>query len=289
MAKLPSADASSTLLDWALLAVGVAVAALCIWFGPVLAGLVLVESIWGATAVLYAFIFAPMILIAVGFSRAAKASPFPVGERAGRWAGIGLLTGIGGIATTAGYAWLAGSLANGAGAQIGIGLLVGTIITAFQVISEELFFRGWTQPLLTRRVGGIAAVAITALLFAGFHVLGGARSPVTLLNLLVGGIWFGLLAWRSAGLVAPIAAHLGWNISEGLLLGLDPNPGVGDFGSVGDWDLVGSPLWGGSDEGLNASIAMTFVLVALIVPLVWRAGPIAPDVPAPHQPGRAAA
>lgn len=286
---LPSAEASSTLLDWALLVVGLVVAALCIWFGPVLAGFVPVESIWGATAFLYAFIFAPMVLIAIGFSVAAEAPSFPLGVRSLWWAGIGLLTGIGGLAVAAGYAFLAGTMTSTTGSEIGAGLVVGAVIIAFQVISEELFFRGWIQSLLKRRTGFMTAIAVTALLFTGFHILGGARSPVTLLNLLIGGIWFGLLAWRSAGLVAPIAAHLGWNISEQLLLGLDPNPGVGEFGSVGDWDLVGSELWGGSDEGLNASIAMTFVMLALIIPLVRRPSAIAPAAPVPHQRGRAAA
>ncbi len=282
MVMPPSAETPSPLLDWALLAVGIFVAALCIWFGPALAGFVTVQSSWAAIAALYALIFAPMLLIAVGFSVAGKTSAFPIGDHALRWLGIGLLLGAGGLALTAGYAALAGSLVSGTGGLIGAGLVVGMLIIAFQVICEEVFFRGWMQTVLTRRVGWIAAVAVTAILFAGFHILGGARSPLTLLNLLIGGIWFGLLAWRSAGLIAPIAAHLGWNISEQLLFGLDPNPGVGDFGSVGDWDMIGNPMWGGSEEGLNASIAMTFVLVALIIPLVWRKSPIAIAVPAPH-------
>jgi uncharacterized protein len=292
MVMPPSAETPALrpapLLDWALLVMGIFVAALCIWFGPVLAGFVTVQSSWAAIAALYALIFAPMLLIAVGFSFAGKTSAFPIGDHALRWFGIGMLMGIGGLALTTGHAALAGSLVSGSGGLISIGLFVGMVIISFQVICEEVFFRGWMQTLLTRRIGGIAAVIITAILFSGFHILGGARSPLTLLNLLIGGIWFGLLAWRSTGLIAPIAAHLGWNISEQLLFGLDPNPGVGDFGSVGDWDMIGNPMWGGSEEGLNASIAMTFVLVALIIPLVWRKSPIAIAVPAPHPHGRAA-
>jgi len=48
---------------------------------------------------------------------------------------------------------------------------------------------------------------------------------------------------------------------------------VGSFGAIFDFDLVGSALWGGSDEGLNASLSISFVLVALILPLImWRRG-----------------
>ena len=139
-----------------------------------------------------------------------------------------------------------------------------------QSASEELFFRGWLQPVLARAWGPIAAIAITAVAFAALHVAGGARTPLTLLNLMLGGLLFGLLAWRSGGLAAPIAAHAGWNWSEAILFGLDPNPGAGGFGAVHDLDLLGPARWGGSPEGLNASIAMTFVLVALIVPLAAR-------------------
>jgi uncharacterized protein len=289
MVMSPSADAPSPLLDWGLLAVGLVVAALCIWFGPLIAGFIQIESIWAATAAVYALIFLPLILVAMGFSFAGRQPMFPLGDRRARWAGIGLVTGVGGLAMTASLAALAGSIVGGSGGQVGVGLVVGFLVMGFQVVSEELFFRGWVQPLLARRVGWIAAVAIAAGLFAGFHLLGSARSPLTLLNLLIGGIWFGLLAFRSGGLVAPVGAHLGWNVSESLLLGLEPNPGVGDFGSVSDWDLAGSPMWGGSDEGLNASIAMAFVLIAFVIPLVWQPRPIANAAPAPRQPGRAAA
>ena len=56
---------------------------------------------------------------------------------------------------------------------------------AFCVAAEELYFRGWLQPLLCARWGVWAGVIVTALLFAGLHVAGGARAPMSLLNLLL--------------------------------------------------------------------------------------------------------
>ena len=81
-------------------------------------------------------------------------------------------------------------------------------------------------------------------------------------------MWFGLLAVRSNGILAPMAAHFAWNASESIVFGLDPNPGVDDLGALANFDLVGMPMWGGTAEGLNASIAMTLVLAALVVPLL---------------------
>ena len=122
---------------------------------------------------------------------------------------------------------------------------------------------------MQQKLGPALAVIASAAAFSSFHILvGGATSPLSLFNLMLGGIWFALLAQRSGGLLAPFLAHYGWNVTEDIGLGLVPNPGVGEFGSLFNQDMVGVALWGGSDEGLNASIAMSVVLVALIVPLL---------------------
>jgi membrane protease YdiL (CAAX protease family) len=95
-----------------------------------------------------------------------------------------------------------------------------------------------------------------------------------LLNLFLGGVLFGLLAVRTVGLLAPICAHFGWNWGEQLLFGLDPNPGSSVFGAIFDRDLAGDALWGGSGEGLNASVIVTLTLVALVTALVGTLKPV---------------
>ncbi len=189
--------------------------------------------------------------------------------------GAGVGVGFGGLATAYLLATLAGVGAPGSG-PFSLGLvLLGTMAVAVQAGAEELYFRGWLLSSLQRAWGAWPALAVSALAFAGLHLLGGARAPLSLVNLLLGGLLFGLLAQRTRGLAAPIAAHAAWNWAEGLLFGLDPNPGTGRFGAIWDHDLVGASLWSGSDEGLNASLATSAVLIALLIPLVvWpgRAG-----------------
>ena len=109
------------------------------------------------------------------------------------------------------------------------------------------------------------------------HFFAAAKEPLAFVNLVLAGLWLGVLANRSGGLMLPIAAHFGWNGAEELLFGAAPNPGVGSFGALFDIDLIGNPLWGGSAEGLNASLSTVFVLAALLaacatwpVPLVRR-------------------
>lgn len=157
----------------------------------------------------------------------------------------------------------AGREGGGAGALAGAG--AGLLLTAFQAGAEEAVFRGWLQPLLCARWGVWMGLLCASAAFAALHLVAGERSPVALLNLLLGGVAFGLLALRSGGLWAPFAAHLGWNWVEGSVLGLEPNPGVGATGSVFDLDLVGGTIWSGGRDAMNGSLAMTLALVLAVV------------------------
>lgn len=290
MAEPKAAAARSGPLGWGLIAAGLAIAALATWSGPRWVVATGVESPMTQVALVYIGIFLPMAVVAVAFARIERFSPLPAGAAPGSWGAIGLASGIGGLAIAVAYAAIAGSLVEGSAAAPALGgLALGLLFILFQTGTEELLFRGWLQRSLQNKLGIGAALAISAVLFSAFHMLAGAHAPMALVNLLLGGVWFGLLAWRSGGLIAPIAAHFGWNVSEDLVAGLVPNPGTGSFGAMMDWDLAGPAIWGGSEEGLNTSIAMTIVLLALIVPLAWpRGAATAPAVPAPRRPGPAA-
>jgi membrane protease YdiL (CAAX protease family) len=186
-------------------------------------------------------------------------------------AAFALPIGIVALLAATGLVALSGSIGTGMQAPgRGAGLLLGTLLLFVQTAGEEVYVRGWLQPVLGRAFGGFVAVALAAAIFVVLHLIVGARSPLTLFNLFLAGAWFGLLALRTGGLAAPIAAHFGWNWAESVLLGLDPNPGVGMFGAVFNLDMRGPAAWGGSPEGLNASVATSFVLVALILPLLVR-------------------
>lgn len=276
-----------------MIVLGLAISALLILFAPGIVSKVAVRSEAGQTLLIYAVIFLPMAATGLAFARIEEFSALRVGDAPGRWAGIGMGAGMFGLAMTALLSAIAGSLVPGQAASAGAaGLLAGTGLILFQTGSEELFFRGWLLRAIEGRTNPVVALILSAVLFTVFHILGGSRAAMTLLNLFLGGVWFGLLAWRSGGLVAPLLAHFGWNATEELIAGLSPNPGIGSFGALHDWDLFGSPFWGGSEEGLNTSVGMSIVLVALIVPLAWRSGvrssAIAPAAPAPHRPGPAA-
>ncbi|ARS26768.1 CAAX amino protease [Sphingomonas sp. KC8] len=159
-------------------------------------------------------------------------------------------------------------------------LLLGTFVVLVQVFGEEILLRGLLQPLLTRAWGGWLGILVTALAFTLIHVLGGWRDAVSLLNITLAGIWFGLLALRTSGLLAPTLAHFGYNWGEEMLIGTSPNPGIGDFGSFFDFDLAGPAILGGSVDGFNASLVLSMVLVLLILPLALMRRRVPGAVPA---------
>ena len=217
-------------------------------------------------------IFGPLIAVALIGGVFMRVNPLQLGQKKLKMAAVGLAVGSFGVLVATGYAALHGTL--GRGVEVGQStsvLLWGLALILLQTASEEIYFRGWLQPVVARGWGAGAGIVVAALAFAALHVMGGARSPTSLVNLFLGGLLFGFLAHYGRGIAGAVAGHFAWNACEQIFLGLDPNPGLGSFGALVDFELSGSPLWGGSEEGLNASIAMTFALFALIVPLLIMA------------------
>lgn len=256
---------------------GVALACAIVWLGQIVAARIIValpalgasgaalETTYGVT------IFGALLACALAGKRWTRSAAQPLPATSSRSMAIGAAVGAGGLGAAALLAWLAGVMVAGSAEHAAVTLLLlGSALVLLQSASEEIYFRGWMQPVLTRAWGPHVALLATAVGFAVVHLAGGARSPATLVNLVLGGLVFGALAQRG-GLAAAICAHFGWNWSEQMLLGLFPNPATGGFGAAIDLDLVGSALWGGAAEGLNASIAESVILLALLPPLLaWH-------------------
>lgn len=270
---------------WLALLFAAVLGAFSVYFAPML-GVALV-SLAGADdppdypviETLYSLaIFGSLLAIALIGGKLTGVQPLRLGQRLVRMAALGASLGVGGVAAATAYAALAGSLAEGESAPAGVALFLwGTLAILFQAAIEEIYFRGWLQRLLGTAWGTWPAILTSTLLFALMHLLSQAQTLTAVINLFLGGLLFGMLAARGGGIAGSVAAHFGWNWTERMIFGLSPNPGNGSFSSLIDFDLIGAAMWGGSAEGLNASLAMSFALIALLVPLLllWR--PIAPS------------
>lgn len=258
---------SSAVFGWAVIIGGLAAALGLLRGGQELAARLPVEPPAAAIVLFYFALFLPLALLGLILGLIERRPILRVGRQPIKWTAIGLAVGIGGLVITASYIWINGTMrSEPLGEPMpGATLAMGLALSVLTVGAEEILFRGWLLSALEDRVGQTLAVVLSAVAFSGFHVLGGAQDPLSLVNLMLGGIWFALLAQRSGGLLAPFFAHLGWNVTEELGFGLVPGS---EFGSLLNHEMIGPALWGGSDEGLNASIAMSVVLIALIVPLL---------------------
>lgn len=154
---------------------------------------------------------------------------------------------------------LAGGLAMGAAAAAALGwglMLAGAVswqpnpaadgahvmkwLAYFTVaaVVEELIFRGYALRTLADGIGSFRAVALSSLVFGGYHVLnlgtsasvqpGGWDLVWRVAGPAVGGVLFGLAAVRTRGLALPIGLHLGWNVLQWALLSMEgPAKGTG--------------------------------------------------------------
>ena len=81
----------------------------------------------------------------------------------------------------------------------------------FAPLVEEIFFRGFIQRTLERKLGAARGILLTAALFAAFHL-----EPWRFGHLLAGGIVFGSFVHASRSLWAGIALHASANASGAL-------------------------------------------------------------------------
>jgi len=210
-------------------------------------------------------VFIPLGVVGIVGARVAGSSALRLGDKPGPQAALGLLLGFCGVAVAALHSLVSNCLGFGpTGSVSSVLFLMGTLLILVQVGAEEIFFRGWLQPVLVARWGAVG-VGIAALAFAVLHLVNGFMQPVSFFNLFLGGLLFGLVSFRNGGIAAAVTAHFAWNWTEALLFGLIPNPGVGGFGAMLNLELSGELLWGGSEEGLNASLGMTAALLALLL------------------------
>jgi hypothetical protein len=91
----------------------------------------------------------------------------------------------------------------------------GTLAAPF---CEELFFRGLLFPVLLRRLGTVAAVVITAGLFAFIHGAQLAHAWAAVSMLFVVGIVLTVVRARAHSLAASVLVHTGYNLALFTLL-----------------------------------------------------------------------
>lgn len=152
------------------------------------------------------------------------------------------------------------------------GLLAGASVYLAVAGFEELLFRGYPFQRAVRGLGFAGAQAVFAAAFVAAHWsnpgMTGATRIWAALNIALAGLLLGLCWRRTGSLALPIGVHLGWNWTQGTLLGF----GVSGTEGAGWWTPVfhGRPEWlTGGAFGLEASAVCALVCGTAILGL-WR-------------------
>ena len=160
--------------------------------------------------------------------------------------------------------------------SIGAGALVrGVCLYLGVALAEETYFRGYPFQRLTRSIGFPAAQIVFAFFFAYMHWgnpgMHGATKAWATLNIGLAALLLGLAYLRTGSLALPIGIHLGWNWTQGSLLGFGVS---GTTDTPGLWSPVfqGRPMWlTGGAFGLEASLPCALVCGAAILALaLWK-------------------
>jgi len=109
---------------------------------------------------------------------------------------------------------LASAVQDGSGLVVLGFILLGSLLPG---IIEELAFRGYIQSRLLQRWPAWAAVGVSSLLFALFHL-----DPAYMVVVFPVGLWLGFLAWRTGGTLQGMVCHAFNNAVAFGLLALDP-------------------------------------------------------------------
>ena len=154
--------------------------------------------------------------------------------------------------------------------------------------NEEIMVRGYAfQRLAKGGLGVWGTQAVFALIFAAGHWsnpnnVGSYRVWATL-NIALAALLLGLAVLRTGSLALPIGIHLGWNWTQGTLLGFN----VSGTESPGWWRPVldpARPAWlHGGNFGLEATLACALLcLVSIILLARWRGRDARIGVPLEH-------
>lgn len=162
------------------------------------------------------------------------------------------------------------------------GLLAGAWLFLAVACFEELLFRGYPFQRTVQGLGFTGAQLVFALVFALGHWgnpgMAGATKAWATLNIALAALLLGLCWRRTGSLALPIGVHLGWNWTQGNLLGF----GVSGTSAPGWWTPVfhGRPEWlTGGTFGLEASAVCAAVCGMAVLALGrWRGTAAGGDV-----------
>lgn len=175
------------------------------------------------------------------------------------------------------------SVVVGLGTLLGAFRFVGIVETApmmlflyflffiVQGMEEEVLCRGYFMVSLTRRSSAIAAVIANSLAFAALHLLNPGITILSVVNLILFGVFASLYMLRTGNIWGVGAIHTIWNYAQGNIFGLPVSGLFTDNATVFDFEQTGSALLNGGEFGPEGGLLVTLVyVVGILLVVFWK-------------------
>ena len=143
-------------------------------------------------------------------------------------------------------------------------LLLAAVFFAFQGFFEELLFRFFLIPAAAAKITFAGAIGWSSVLFAVIHLSNPNLTVIGVVNLMLYGVVFGAMYWRTGNAWFVAGWHSGWNFVLSMFYGSHVSGNVLP-GSVLASAPTGSELLNGGIFGLEGSVLSTLLGIAIIV------------------------
>lgn len=194
---------------------------------------------------------------------------------------LGAAMGAAALAIAVGIAAATGAATFGVQTREFASLAQGFLITLFFFLiaaaTEELVFRGFPFQALVHNLGGVAAIAITSVIFGLAHFSNPSASAFSTINTILAGVWLGLAYLMTRSLWLATALHFSWNFAMVFIFGL-PVSGITTLEQA-SWlrGYSGAPEWiSGGSYGPEGGAAATAALI-LSTLAIWKSGLFTPS------------
>ena len=139
-----------------------------------------------------------------------------------------------------------------------------------QGLSEEMLCRGYLLTALRERMSSSAAVLFSALVFAALHMGNAGLTVIGFLNVLLFGVFAGMVFLRCGSIWGIAALHTAWNFVQGNVFGVQVSGNDVTVSLLST--TTQNDLWWlhGGDFGLEGGIAVTAVLMIASTTILWR-------------------
>ena len=144
-------------------------------------------------------------------------------------------------------------------------IIVHLILIMSFVITEEIFFRGIFYRIIENKWGTVIALISSVIIFSFLHLGNENASVLSFISVATGGAVLGIIYTYTKNLLAPIAFHFGWNLTQ-ILLGFGLSGG-NEFSKlyILKLNFFGSDVLTGGVSGIENSIIAIILLMVLFV------------------------